>query len=117
MRRQTSLSVASASASSVRPNYRMRPRKDPALNRVETYAPTNALDDFNSTRWLAAPGGSNAWFQVDLGAPRAIRRTEACFLKPAAGHAYHLDWSLDATTWQPYGGYEDVILRSPHHDE
>lgn len=109
--------VASATASSIRPNYRVRPRKDPGLNRVETYAPANALDGFNGTRWLAEPGDSNAWFQVDLGGPRDIRRTEAYFVKPAAGHAYRLEWSLDGTAWQPYGGHEDVILRSPHRDE
>ncbi|HTL74258.1 MAG TPA: family 43 glycosylhydrolase [bacterium] len=108
---------ARATASSVRPNSRVRPRSDRSLDRVETFAPANALDDFNSTRWLAVAGDSNAWFQVDLGVPRDIRRTEAYFVKPAAGHAYRLEWSLDGAIWQPYGGHEDVILRSPHRDE
>jgi hypothetical protein len=108
---------ARATASSVRANYRVRPRKDPSLDRVETYAPANALDGFNGTRWLADAGDTNAWFQVDLGLPRDIRRTEAYLVKPTAGHAYHLEWSLDGSAWQPYGGHEEVILRSPHRDE
>jgi hypothetical protein len=54
---------------------------------------------------------------VDLGEPHAIRRTEVYFVKPAAGHAYRLEWSLDGHTWQPYGGQGDVVLRSPHRDE
>lgn len=106
-----------ATASSTRSNYRVRPRKDPGLDRVETFVPGNALDGFNGTRWLAAPGDSNAWFQVDLGVPGDIRRTEAYFVKPAAGHAYRLECSLDGQTWQPYGGHDNVVLRSPHRDE
>jgi hypothetical protein len=54
---------------------------------------------------------------VDLGAAREIHRTEAYFVKPAAGHAYRLEWSLDGATWQPYGGHDELIRRSPHRDE
>jgi hypothetical protein len=103
-------------ASSTHLNYRVRPRKNPTLDRMETYAPANAVDGSNGTRWLADPADSNPWFQVDLGAPRDIHRTEAYLVKPSAGHAYHLEWSLDGQTWQPYGGHDDVIRRSPHRD-
>lgn len=106
-----------ATASSVRRYYRVAPRKNPLLDRVETYAPANAVDGYNGTRWLAAPGDNAPWYQVDLGAPLQIRRTEAYFVKPAAGHAYRLEWSLDGQTWQLYGGHDDVIRRSPHGDE
>jgi hypothetical protein len=106
-----------ATASSIQKNYRVRPRADQTLNRVETYAPANALDASNGTRWLADPADTAPWFQVDLGAPCDILRTEACFVKPAAGHAYRMEWSLDGETWQPYGGHDEVILRSPHRDE
>lgn len=106
-----------ATASSTRRNYRVRPRQDASLDRVETYAAANALDGYNGTRWLADRGDSAARFYVDLGAPRDIRRTEAYFVKPAAGHAYSLQWSLDGQTWQPYGGHDEVIRRSPHRDE
>jgi hypothetical protein len=95
----------------------VRSRNDPTLDRVETYAPANALDGSNGTRWLADPADSAPWFQVDLGAPRDIHRTEAYFVKPSAGHAYRLEWSLDGQTWQTYGGHEDLACRSPHRDE
>jgi len=108
---------ANATASSVHKNYRVRPRTDRALHRVETYAPANALDGSNGTRWLADPADSTPWFQVDLGATRDVHRTEAYFVKPTAGQAYRLEWSLDGQTWQPYGGHDDIICRSPHRDE
>ena len=106
-----------ATASSVRPFLRVKPRQDRALDRQESFAPANAIDGYNGTRWLAQEGDRTPWFQIDLGKPRDIRRTEAYFVKPAAGHAYRLEWSLDGQSWQPYGGHEDVILRSPHRDE
>ena len=109
--------AASATASSIRPELRVELRTDQGRGRVETHAPANAVDGCNGTRWLADPGDANPWFQIDLGEPRDIRRTEAYFVKPAAGHAYRLEWSLDGQVWQPYGGHEDVILRSPHRDE
>lgn len=108
---------ASVTASSIRPNFRVGSRQDQSLDRVETYAPKNAIDGYNGTRWMAASGDKNAWFQVDLGAPRDIKRTAAYFVKPAAGHAYKLESSLDGKTWAPYGGHTDVIRRSPHVDQ
>ena len=108
---------ATATASSTHPNVHVQPRSLPTLDRVETCAPANALDGLNGTRWLADPKDPAPWIQVDLGEPRDIHRTEAYFVKPAAGHAYRLEWSLDGKTWQPYGGHEDAILRSPHRDE
>ncbi|HEU6448724.1 MAG TPA: family 43 glycosylhydrolase [Verrucomicrobiae bacterium] len=103
-----------ATASSTRRNYRVRPSN---LDRVETYAPANAVDDSNGTRWMAAPGDLSPWFQVDLGAPRDIRRTEAYFVKPAAGQAYRLEWSLDEKQWHLYGEHDHVVICSPHRDE
>jgi beta-xylosidase len=106
-----------ATASSTRPNYRVRHEKDSTLDRIETYAPANALDGLNGTRWLAVPGDKAPWFEVDLGASRNIRRTEAFFVKPAAGHAYRLEWSLDGQKWNLYDEHDDVVLCSPHCDE
>jgi hypothetical protein len=108
--------TAKATASSVRPNFRVALNPAAGQERVETFAPANAIDGANGTRWLAEGRDSNPWFQIDLGAPRDITRTEAYFVKPAAGHAYKLEWSLDGQTWQPYGGHADVIRRSPHKD-
>ena len=105
-----------ATVSSKHRNQRVR-WSEPSHDRVETCAPANAVDGSNGTRWLADPADTNPWFQADLGSPRDIHRTEAYFTTPTAGHAYRLEWSLDGTTWQPYGGHEDVIRRSPHRDE
>ena len=102
-------------ASSVRPDWKIR-FTPPSPGRIENFAPDLAIDDSNGTRWMAAPGDENPWFQVDLGKPHEIQRTEAYFVKPAVGHSYKLKWSLDGQTWQPYGGNDKVILRSPHCD-
>jgi len=107
---------AHATASSVMPDHHTRLGTDPNPDRVETFSPENAIDGYNGTRWMAGPRDAQPWFQVDLGQPRDITRTEAYFVKPAAGHAYKLEWSLDGHTWQPYGGHEDVILRAPDRD-
>lgn len=107
---------SSATASSVRPDWKIS-FTPPSPGRIETFSPELALDGSNGTRWMAAPGDASPWFQVDLGEARDIQRTEAYFVKPAAGHAYKLEWSLDGQNWQPYGGHDEVILRSPHRDE
>jgi len=106
----------SATASSTRPDYTVPHRADPQLNRIENYAPDNALDGSNGTRWLASDADTAAWYQLDLGEVRNIKRTELYFVKPTAGHAYRLEFSLDGKTWQPYGGHEKVIVQSPHTD-
>jgi len=108
---------ASATASSVRPNYRVALSPDNPGERAETFAPANAIDGYNGTRWLAVAGDSKPWIQIDLGQPRDITRTEAYFVKPAGGHAYKLESSLDGQTWESYGGHTDVVLRSPHTDK
>jgi beta-xylosidase len=105
-----------ATASSTLPDLKVKPRKDPKLDRVETYNPANALDGSNGTRWLAKEDDAAAWYQVDLGEARDIHRTEAYFVKPTAGHAYRLEYSLDGTTWLPYGGHEQLVIQSPHSD-
>jgi hypothetical protein len=105
-----------ATASSMRADERIVPRSDQSLNRVESFAPQLALDNSNGSRWMADVKDKNAWWQLDLGKAQEISRTEAYFVKPAAGHAYKLEYSLDGKTWLPYGGHKDVILQSPHRD-
>jgi hypothetical protein len=106
-----------ATASSTRRSYKVRPRADATLDRVETYLPANALDNCNGSRWLADKADTNAWWQVDLGKAREIRRTEAYFVKPTAGHAYKLEYSLDGREWKSYGGHAEVVRCSPHQDQ
>ena len=105
-----------AVASSIMPDFRVPPMADPELNRIETYAPANALDGSNGSRWMAAENDRKPWFQLDLGKAQDIKRTELYFVKPTAGQAYHLDYSLDGKTWKTYGGHEDLKVQSPHTD-
>jgi beta-xylosidase len=105
-----------ATASSTRPEYRVLPRAEPRLNRVENYAPDNALDGSNGTRWLASDSDTAPWYQLDLGKIRNINRTELYFVKPTAGQAYRLEFSIDGKTWQPYGVHQNVVVQSPHTD-
>ena len=106
-----------ATASSTRPSYRVRLETYRKLKRVETYSPSNAVDGANGTRWMAAAGDKHPWFEVDLGEPHHIRRTEAYFVKPTAGQAYRIDWSLDGKHWHIYGEHDTVVICSPHRDE
>lgn len=105
-----------ALASSTRADAPVPPRKDPMLNRIETFAAQLAVDNSNGSRWMAAVGDNNAWWQLDLGKALKISRTEAYFVKPAAGHAYKLEYSIDGQKWLPYGGHENLILQLPHRD-
>lgn len=115
--RRPNLALAgTATASSVRPDWHIR-MTAPTPARVEPFAPDLATDDSNGSRWMAAGGDATPWWQIDLGEPRDIVGTEAYFVKPAAGHAYKLESSLDGKTWSPYGGHADVELRSPHMDK
>lgn len=105
-----------ASASSVRPDWHIR-MTPPTPERIEPFAPDLVIDESNGSRWMPAAGDKSPWWQIDLGEERDIVGTEAYFVKPAAGHAYKLESSLDGKTWLPYGGHEDVQLRSPHVDK
>lgn len=105
-----------ATASSTSPDLRIPPINDSRLNRIEGFDPTNALDVSNGSRWLALENETNAWYQLDLGEPHDINRTELYFVKPTAGHAYRLEFSLDGQTWHPYGGHDGIRIQSPHTD-
>ena len=107
---------ASATASSVQPEFRVPPDPGSNLNRIETFSPRLAIDGSNGSRWLAADGQSRPWLQLDLGKIRAIDRTDLYFVKPTVGHAYRLESSVDGKSWKPCGGHDDTQVRSPHCD-
>lgn len=105
-----------AAASSTRSDFRVPPIADVRLNRIETFATTNALDGSNGSRWMADENDQHPWYQLDLGKAHDIKRTELYFVKPTAGHAYRLDYSLDGNAWKSYGGHPDDRVQSPHLD-
>jgi beta-xylosidase len=105
------------SVSSVLHELKVQPVKDSTINRMETYAGANAVDESNGTRWMAdTTVDKHASFRLDLGKLTTINRTEAYFVRPTAGHAYLLEHSPDGKNWKPYGGHGDVRLQSPHTD-
>lgn len=103
-----------ATASSTRSDYKVPHIAEPRLNRIESYAPGNAVDGSNGSRWIAGDGNADFWLMLDLGEAREINRTELYFVKPSTGHSYVLECSLDGVTWQVYGCQEDVVVKSPH---
>jgi len=109
--------AATVTASSVRPEFKVPVKKDPSLDRTESFVPGFATDGSNGSRWMAAPEDKTPWLQVDLGAPRDILGTEAYFVQPTHGHAFKIESSLDGKTWQPYVEHADVRIQSPHQDK
>jgi hypothetical protein len=107
---------ATATASSTRPELRIPPSADPTLNRIENFAPANALDGSNGSRWMAAETDTQPWYQLDLGKVRKVARTELDFVRPTTGHAYRLESSVDGKTWKVCGGHDDLKVQSPHVD-
>lgn len=104
-------------ASSFMPNFKVQPIKDSTLNRIETFKPENALDNSNGTCWLATEVDTTAWFEVDLGRVQKINKTDAYFVKPTAGHAYKLEYSLDGKSWKICAEHGDRRIQSPHTDQ
>jgi hypothetical protein len=39
------------------------------------------------------------------------------FVRPTAGHAYILEYSVNGKTWKASGGHENVLIQSPHTDK
>ena len=108
---------AVVTASSVRPEFKVPVKKDPAFSRTEFYAPGYATDDSNGSRWMAAPDDKTPWLQLDLGSARDIVGTEAYFVQPTHGHAYKIETSLYGKIWQPYAEHSEIRIQSPHQDK
>jgi beta-galactosidase len=57
-------------------------------------------DGDHSTRWCAADGTANQWWQVDLGEVQQIRYMDIEFEKEASNYQYQIKVSTDGSTWQ-----------------
>ena len=57
----------------------------------------NAIDDRTSTRW-ASTWGDDAWWRVDLGTPRLVRRVTLDW-EAAYARDYRVQTSLDGSRW------------------
>jgi hypothetical protein len=111
------IKVVHSSASSVLPDLRIKPNQDPLLNRTESFFPSFAFDGANGSRWMAAAEDSAAWIMADLGKQKRVRRSEVFFVRPGAGHAFLLEYSVDGKIWKHCGGHEQVVPQSPHTDD
>ena len=111
------LSVVNVTASSTIKPHRIRYFNDRRCQRTEYFDAAFAIDGANGSRWMAADGDSLCWLQIDLGQRMPISRSELCFVRPTAGHAYVLEGSVDGKHWKPCGGRADMQKRSPHVDD
>jgi len=94
----------------------IKPQKDSLLKRTESFSPQFAFDNANGSRWMAAAEDSTSWLIADLGKPQHIKRSEVCFVRPTAGHAYVLEYSTDSKAWKNCGDHQQVSIASPHTD-
>jgi hypothetical protein len=59
-----------------------------------------ANDGDSSTRWSAADGSANQWWQVDLGQVQSVRYLMIDLEREAKNYGYQVKASTDASTWQ-----------------
>ena len=114
---ETKKKVVKASASSIRSDLKIKREGDSLFHRTETFAPYFAFDGANGSRWMATAEDQSAWITADLGKVTRIKRSEVYFVRPTAGHAYTLEYSLDGENWVSCGGHPDVKIQSPHTDD
>lgn len=105
---------AHVTASSFRPSISIPGKYDPAFTRMESFAPENAVDGSNGTRWMADEQDPTPWLQVDLGAVHAVKRAEAYFVTPTLGHSYRIESSTDNQHWTLYQPAQPLSIESPH---
>ena len=103
-------------ASSTRMPHAIRYQNDRRCQRTEHFEASFANDGANGSRWMAADEDSTCWMVLDFGKSVGISRSEICFVRPTAGHAYLLEGSQDGIKWKRCGGHADVQQRSPHTD-
>ncbi len=65
-----------------------------------------ANDGDASTRWCAADGSANQWWQVDLGSVQPVRYLLLDFEREAKNYGYQIKASTDASTWQTIASKE-----------
>ena len=64
--------------------------------------------------WMADGQDPTPWLQVDLGSVHNIKRTDAYFVMPTAGHAYRVESSIDGAHWKVYQVPQPLVVESPH---
>jgi hypothetical protein len=70
--------------------------------RHHEYRPEYAVDDNNATLWRPASNRMGHWLEVDLGAPRSVRRTQTQFEYGTWYYQYLIEASLDGKSWKVF---------------
>jgi hypothetical protein len=117
MPQEKRIEVVNSRASSVRTDLNIKPKQDSLFKRTESFSSGFAFDDANGSRWMAAAEDTTSWIMADFGKRKQIRRSEVYFVRPAAGHAYVLEYSADGREWKQCGGNQQVVVESPHTDK
>lgn len=111
------LEPLSMTASSIAEEEAVPYKLDSRCRRTEYFIPEFAADGSNGSRWMAAETDSTgSWLMADMGRTVNVRESRIYFVRPTAGHAYSLEYSLDGENWQSCGGHEDIRKMSPHID-
>jgi hypothetical protein len=110
------LKVSASIASSSRTDLIIKPMKDSLFKRTETFYSKFAFDQANGSRWMANAEDSAPWLIADLGKVQPIKKSAIYFVRPTAGHAYLLEYSVDGKQWKKAGGHADIKIQSPHED-
>jgi hypothetical protein len=111
------ITVVSSKASSVRSDLIIKRNQDSLFKRTESFSSQFAFDQANGSRWMAASADTASWIVADLGKSQIIKSSEVYFVRPTAGHAYVVEYSVNGKTWKACGGNENVIVQSPHTDK
>lgn len=92
-----------------------------ASSSLSNHPPELAADENVRTWWSAQTGGTNEWFQMDLGQPRRIQAVQVNFAEQDAAkapaedyHAYRLLVSEDGQTWRVLADKSSSRQCQPH---
>lgn len=110
------LKVITSESSSSRPDLVIKPMKDSLFKRTESFYSNFAFDQANGSRWMANTEDPEPWLIADLGKLQPIKKSVIYFVRPTAGHAYQLEYSVDGKQWKKAGGHADLKIQSPHED-
>lgn len=72
--------------------------------------PAHALDESFATRWCAANGDAEQWFEVDLGEAQPVKCLVIEFEREAKNYGYTVEGSLDGENWS-------VLVTNPASSE
>ncbi len=116
LKEANALKVITSEASSNRIDLIIKPMKDSLFKRTESFHSNFAFDGANGSRWMANAEDSAAWLIADLGKLQPIKKSAIYFVRPTAGHAFQLEFSVDGKQWKKAGGHDDLKIQSPHED-